>query len=331
MKRLWMSVAVVLVCCSVAAAQKPKNKVKTAYLTPEEAPVDFLYQGEYTGKIRLEGEMRPIGLQVVALGDGRFDAVAYVGGLPGAGWNGYDKIDASGSLKDGVLTVYASDGYAVIKEGKATVYNNSGEKLGELKKVLRKSPTLGKKPPRGAVVIFDGTSTDRLAAGKVVEGGLLAPKIVSKDKFQDCHIHLEFRLAFMPYARGQARSNSGCYVQGRYEVQILDSFGLEGKDNECGGIYKVKAPDVNMCFPPLSWQTYDIDFKAARFDENGKKIANARITVRHNGVLIHKDLELPNVTPGGVLGSEGPEPGPIYLQFHGDPVRFRNIWVVPKQ
>ncbi|MBW3600671.1 MAG: DUF1080 domain-containing protein, partial [Planctomycetes bacterium] len=136
------------------------------------------------------------------------------------------------------------------------------------------------------------------------------------------------RLPYQPQDRGQARGNSGVYLQGRYEVQMLDSFGLEGKQNECGGLYSVKDPDVNMCYPPLEWQTYDIDFTAARYDEEGKLTADPRVTVRHNGVVIHDDVELPgerNTTAAPV--KPGPEGGPVYLQDHGNPVRYRNIWV----
>ena len=132
----------------------------------------------------------------------------------------------------------------------------------------------------------------------------------------------------MPTARGQARGNSGVYLQGRYEVQVLDSFGLAGEDNECGGIYQVSRPRVNMTLPPLQWQTYDIDFTAARFDSAGEKTANARLTVRHNGVLIHDDLELPGTTGGG--DPEGPEPGALHLQDHWNPVFYRNVWVLPR-
>jgi hypothetical protein len=136
-------------------------------------------------------------------------------------------------------------------------------------------------------------------------------------------------LSYMPEARGQGRSNSGVYQQGRYEVQVLDSFGLEGADNECGGIYKAKAPRINMCLPPLQWQTYDIDFTAAKFDGD-KKTAPARMTVKHNGVTIHDNVEVPAGTPGGTQG-EGPGPGPLFVQNHGNPVFFQNIWVVPKK
>ena len=126
-------------------------------------------------------------------------------------------------------------------------------------------------------------------------------------------------------ASGQARGNSGVYVQSRYEVQVLDSFALEGENNECGGIYKVARPSVKMCLPPLSWQTYDVSFTAAKFDKAGKKLAPAVTTIRHNGVVIHDKLTL-KLTAGG--GRNDEKPGALYLQNHGDPVRFRNIWVV---
>ena len=119
------------------------------------------------------------------------------------------------------------------------------------------------------------------------------------------------------------------FLQGRYEVQVLDSFGLVGKNNECGGIYSIFDPKVNMCLPPLSWQTYDVEFTAARYaNNNGKKIKNARVTIRHNGVIIHDNRELPKGTPG--KDAEGSTPGILYLQGHGNPVVYRNIWVVKK-
>jgi hypothetical protein len=176
-------------------------------------------------------------------------------------------------------------------------------------------------------VLFDGSTADKFEGGRMTEDGLLMEGATSKQKFQSFRLHLEFRLPFQPFDRGQGRGNSGFYAQGRYEVQILDSFGLKGEDNECGGIYRVARPAVNMCYPPLAWQTYDVEFTAARF-KDGKKVANARMTVRHNGVVIHEDVEIPATTVAAPVGREGPEPGPVYLQDHGNPVRFRNIWVV---
>ncbi|MFM8217895.1 MAG: DUF1080 domain-containing protein, partial [Planctomycetaceae bacterium] len=159
--------------------------------------------------------------------------------------------------------------------------------------------------------------------------GLLEQGATSVETFQDFTIHLEFRLPYMPAARGQVRGNSGLYYQGRYETQVLDSFGLEGKDNECGGLYSIRQPDLNMCLPPLVWQTYDADFTAARYDDAGKKLANAKITVKLNGVVVHEEVELPRITTAAP-NQESPNPGPIYLQDHGNPIRYRNIWVLPR-
>jgi hypothetical protein len=140
----------------------------------------------------------------------------------------------------------------------------------------------------------------------------------------------------MPCDEGQGRGNSGVYLQGRYEVQVLDSFGIEArgqtaKDGDCGGMYSVSPPDVNMCFPPLTWQTYDIEFTAAEFDAAGKtKVKPARMTVKHNGIVVHKDRVVDHATTASIHG-EGPEPKGLFLQNHGCPVQYRNVWVVEKQ
>ena len=205
-----------------------------------------------------------------------------------------------------------------------------GQAVGVLKKVTRKSPTLGNKPPAGALVLFDGTSVDAFENGQLVDGKYLAASNVStKKKFGDHSIHIEFRTPFMPTSTGQGRGNSGVYIQGRYEMQVLDSFGLEGKNNECGGIYSVSKPRLNMCLPPLAWQTYDVDFTAAKFDAAGKRIAWPRITVKLNGDSVHKDLELAKdfTTAAPINNSLTNPEGPIYIQNHGNPVVFRNIWV----
>lgn len=192
-------------------------------------------------------------------------------------------------------------------------------------KVQRTSPTMGAKPPEGAVVLFDGTSADKFSGGRMTPDGLLMEGATSHQKFQSYTLHLEFLIPYEPSKRGQGRGNSGYYAQGRYEVQILDSFALPPQSNECGGIYGVAAPALPMSYPPLSWQTYDVDFTAAEY-KDGQKVKNARMTVRHNGVEVHRDVEVPHATTAAPV-PEGPEPGPIYLQNHGNPVRFRNIWV----
>lgn len=200
------------------------------------------------------------------------------------------------------------------------------------------SPTLGQKPPKGAKVLFDGRNLkawQREGGGDprwiLVDGamqvGEKAGGLLTRESFGDFRLHLEFRTPYMPEAQGQARGNSGVYLHGRYEVQVLDSFGLEGEWNECGGIYKVARPRINMCAPPTQWQTYDITFQAPRFNSDGGKVENARITVEHNGVRIHDDLELPGYT-GGAIETNEVARGPIKLQDHGNPVQYRNIWII---
>lgn len=306
---------------------------RAAFTDPAKAGPDFAVQGEYVGPVQQDGERTTdYGVQIIALGDGKFHAVVYRGGLPGAGWDGKrneGQVDAQTS--GGVTSFVLDDGEVTltIKDGLMTVKDAEGKTRGTLKKVTRKSPTLGAKPPAGAVVLFDGSTADNFQGGRMTEDGLLMEGVTSKQKFQSFKLHMEFCTPFMPHARGQGRGNSGFYAQGRYEVQILDSFGLEGRDNECGGIYTIGPPKVNMCLPPLSWQTYDVDYTAAEY-QDGKKTKDATMTVRHNGVVIHEDQKLDHATTGHPVG-EGPEPGPVFLQNHGNPVRFRNIWVVEKK
>jgi len=329
MKRCLKYALSVALAVAVLGVVRSAAQEKGIYTDPANVPEDFAVQGEYLGELLgKDGVKEKWGAQVVALGDDKFDAVAYKGGLPGDGWKrGDERMKAQGQTKDGVTRFNCGKGTAEWKDGTITVMDTGGTKLGTLKKVQRKSPTLGAKPPKGAKVLFDGTSADAWKDGKLTDGKLLAAACETKDKFGDFTLHIEFRTPYKPAGRGQGRGNSGVYIQNRYECQVLDSFGLEGENNECGGIYSIAKPIVNMCFPPLSWQTYDIDFTAARY-EGGKKVKNARATIKHNGVVIHDDLELTKGTPG--KNGEGPGPDGLYLQGHGNPVVFRNIWIVEK-
>jgi hypothetical protein len=195
-------------------------------------------------------------------------------------------------------------------------------------------------PPDGAIVLFDGKSLDgwvkrnnpkEKATWKLVEGGAMQVQggdVVTEKTFGgDFKLHVEFRVPYMPKAKGQGRGNSGVYVQGRYEVQVLDSYGLDSRDNDCGGIYGIARPSVNACKAPTVWQSYDIEFRSPKC-ENGKKTEPGRITVHHNGTKIHDDVKLTkDVTTAGLPGDPC-TPGPI-LQDHGNPVQYRNIWLLP--
>jgi len=318
-----------LVCCIMLLASSGQAK-GPVYTDPAKADADFAYQGEYSGELVAGDNKFNLGVQVIALGEGKFRSVAYLGGLPGDGWSGEEKRTVTGELKDGVVVLSDENGEGEIRNGKLHVRAKGADVAGVLERITRMSPTLGKKAPAGATVLFDGSNADNFIDGKV-EDGLLQAGCTSKQKFGSHHLHIEFRLPYKPLARGQERGNSGIYLQGRYECQMLDSFGLDGKQNECGGLYSVKDPDVNMCYPPLSWQTYDVDYTAGKYDEAGKVVTNPRVTIRHNGVVIHNDVELPgNRNTTAAPSKPGNEPGPIFLQNHGNPVVYRNIWVLPK-
>lgn len=186
-------------------------------------------------------------------------------------------------------------------------------------------------------ILFDGTSTDQFlskdgspAKWKILEDGSFTPDntgdIYSKIKYGDAHIHVEWMEPYMPVDDRQARGNSGVYIHGCYELQVLDSYGFEDMHpSDCGGIYTLYPPRVNACKPPLEWQTYDIYFRAPRYDEEGKLTEAARATILQNDQVIQNNIILYNSTPGGVNGIT--KEGPLMLQDHWCPVKFRNIWI----
>lgn len=309
------------------AAPKPGANAEDThpvYTDPANAGPDFATQGEYT--TRADAKPR-YGADVVALGDGEFQVVLLAGGLPGDGYDGKSRTELKAKRDGDSTKIEPSEGYSgTIANGTLSLQTPAGSL--ELAKVMRESPDAGAKPPAGATVLFDGTNTDAWKDGKVTGDHLLEQGAETKKKYQSFTLHVEYLLPFKPFARDQERGNSGIYIQRRYEVQVLDTFGHPAEFNGSGSMYRQHAPSVNMCYPPLQWQTYDIDFTAARFDASGKKTHNAVITLRQNGVVVQDRYELTNKTGAG--NKEGPAPGVIWLQEHHNPVRYRNIWIVEK-
>jgi len=307
--------------------------------------------GDWQGSWKLEdkSDSGPLVAQVIALGKGRYRA------------NFLQEFDTReepvavlDGRREGAAVHFA--GRAVLSDGgiletraviEGSKFNGSfkGDKVGSfvMERVIRISPTLGEKPPKGAIVLFNGKDFKEWkhtskkegedeVKWELVDGAMEVKKgtasIITRKQFTDVRLHVEFRTPFMPDARGQGRGNSGVYLQGRYEVQVLDSYGLEGKSNECGGIYGVAPSLVNMCAPPTQWQTYDITFRAPRFDGAGNRISNPTfLTVFHNGVKVHDKTEVRGPTTSS-LGGKAADPGGIYLQNHGNAVQYRNIWLV---
>jgi hypothetical protein len=244
-----------------------------------------------------------------------------------------------GTVAGNDITFAGGDWNGVIK---GSHFSGSGKGTRfDLQHVERTSPTMGAKPPAGAVVLFDGKNLDAWAKKsgkdwltedgpakwKLLDGGVMevVPEtdcLITHKKFGDCKVHVEFRTLGLP-------SNSGVFLEDRYELNINETYGRQdGTPN--GGFDNCtdKAePKVRPCFPPLAWQTFDIDFKAPRFDASGKKTSPATATVLFNGVKIydHQELQLPH----GAASRLGEAPtGPLMLQEHGMPVQFRNIWLV---
>ena len=323
MKSISLSAAIALLTAATACADKP---VYTDPVKAAEHP-DFAVMGEYKGQT---ADNQMWGLQV-ASGQTELYGLLYKGGLPGDGWDADagEMHEIKGGRSNGVVEL-TGEGAPTLRyhEGAFQMIDESGAAAGELQKVERGSPTMGKEAPEGAVVLFDGSSLEAWEKHKgMTEDGLLIEGAHTVAEFGDMKLHVEFKLPFMPGHEGQGRANSGVYIMNRYEVQILDSFGLPPQFNGAASLYRSTAPKINMSLPPLTWQTYDIDFRAPRFDGDGNKTENARITVRHNGVVVHDDLELESGTGAGGRRGEVAKAF-LLLQDHSDPVRFRNVWLL---
>jgi len=299
------------------------------------------FMGEYEGVYHWVGrpDTAAKGL-VVAEGPGLYRMVASCQGENGQ----VNQVELHGQLEGNrvVFRAYTGSGLWRAEAAADTLkVEGSYNSAFELKKIDRRSPTEGQTPPSDAVVLLPyepGKAPDMSAwtndKWKAFEDGSMgvmpgAGPNLTKAKIGDCTLHLEFYLPLMAGEFGQGRANSGVYVQNRYEIQVLDSFGvLPQTVGDCGSLYDISTALVNASLPPERWQTYDIEFRAARLNADGTQKEPARLTLRHNGIMIQDNLALPGPTPGGTAGPGAAE-DILHLQDHGNRVRFRNIWYVP--
>ena len=306
----------------------------------------FTYWGDYAGVLSNQG-LYPSSKRCVA-------EVIYMGN------QGYllnfieefnsrgKKIATAKGLESNHMVIFKNDSvYGIIKDDflKGSLLHEGKWIAFQLNKVERTSPTLGAPPNKEAIVLFDGSDLnewsglkDQPLKWKITEENTMelvprpfreAPRtdIITKRHFSDFYLHLEFQLSLMADSTGQRRSNSGVVFNGISELQVLDSYGLDGDKYECGAIYGISPPRVNMCFPPLSWQTYDIVFHAPRYNKNGQRIQDGEITVYHNGVRIQNKLTL-NRGPDELETGETVFPVHLRLQDHRNTLWYRNIWAI---
>ena len=303
-----------------------------AFTEPPNDDPNFPLMGEFVGEVASgDGESKDkalVGLQIRPVGNDEFDAVSFLGGLPGQEGHQGEPVRMIGRRSDDFLILSGGPFAIIVEPDHCLLIDRKGNKAGKLERIQRTSPTLGAPPPKEALVLFDGTNVDHFINAQMTKEGLLMQGADIKPMFQDFNLHVEFRVPYMPQAGGQSRGNSGLYLQSRYECQILDSFALESLYNGLGALYRFKKPDLNMSFPPLVWQTYDVQFTAPRWAADGSKIRDAHITAWVNGVKVQDNVALPNKTGAGK--QEEPLLLPIRIQDHGDPVRFRNIWLVDR-
>lgn len=296
---------ILCLACSVSA-KEPDEKSNPTW-TDANAAVKEHAQYQWIGEYKAaDGKLF---YQVTLLKDCHYLVTSFHGGLPGRGW---DHSATTSIIVDQ-------------KELENT--------LAQSEKVHYQSPTMGKQAPQDATLVMP-TGFTKVKDGLLMAGGQ------SKKEVGSFKMHLEFMLPFKPDRNpsNQDKGNSGVYIFNNYEVQVLDTFALDYSAKKfpiklesdmkqwCGSLYRMKMADLNMCLPPLVWQTYDIEFTAPVF-KDGNKIKNAVITVVHNGVKIHDKVELKTGTGAGARRKQLAR-GPIFFQNHGNPTVFRNVWIV---
>ncbi|MGB2615019.1 MAG: DUF1080 domain-containing protein [Phycisphaerae bacterium] len=317
--------------CAVLLAVAWSAFAGSAAEPPKSAEDPFM--GEYRGSGVMSAAGSPVQVEakVWPVKDGYRAAILDPSGA---------RIELEGKVEEGKLALAGAAAEtqwrAIVADGKLLAESTAGAKL-DLEAYERMPPTLGAKPAPGAIVLlaFEEGKPPPLeewtnsAWQPMRDGSLQVGKgdTATRREFGDCRLHLEFMTPLMPEGVGQGRGNSGVYLQGKYEVQVLDSFGLVARKDDCGAIYGVAAPKVNACLPPLRWQTYDITFTAPQVRADGQVEQPARMTVVHNGLTIHENQAVGGTTRSGLPGKAAAV-GPLMLQDHSNPVRYRNIWIV---
>lgn len=289
----------------------------------------FAIQGEYEGWMKIGNCRQPYALQVVGVGAKKLKATLLIGRLPGRGTYEFQSAQFTGVIgEDGDLLLKSEGGIELHHDAQQQAFlqhgSGPGQYLARFDRVQRTSSTMGLKAPSNAVKLFVETPSG-LVNPRVDSENHLMVGTVTDFPVQSFQLHLEFKIPYQPNKSQQGRGNSGVYIQRRYEIQILDSFGEPNEFNYCGSLYRQRPASLLMSYPPEQWQTYDIWFTPARWSGD-QKIANARLTVLHNGVKIHDNVSIKTKTGAGQ--KEGPNPLPILFQDHGDPVKFRNVWLV---
>ncbi len=343
MKRTVLSLLVIALVSSLAtlAAAAPKKKKKApappAPPITNPAKVDSI-TGEYTGEFVVDGKKGEGLAQVIAEGKGQYRAVLMRGLWKTDKNIKQVRIELTGKVDDKGNVPLEGNGWKGTLIGRKTLVAKTDKGSFDGKWTVRKSPTLCAKPPKGAIVLLpfapgkapdmkEWTNKKWIAlsngAMRVGRGSNFTVR-----KFGSMKLHIEWRCPYEPTRRGQGRGNSGVYTQKRYEVQVLESFGLASKSNDAGSIYRVANTKINASLPPLQWQTYDIEFTNAVMVD-AKTKTPPLMSVKHNGIQIHKDVKMPGKTTAAAASGLTVKDS-LMLQDHGNKVEYRNIWIVEK-